>query len=50
MNDLPDNVRLLSIYQALLLSVSSMIVFVGGLAESKLAPVENLLTHLYSDE
>lgn len=44
MNTLPRNVWLLTIAQALLLSVSSMVVFVGGLVGSRLAPVENLAT------
>ena len=44
MNTLPRNVWLLTISQALLLSVSSMVVFVGGLVGSRLAPVENLAT------
>ncbi|NQU52149.1 MAG: MFS transporter, partial [Bacteroidetes bacterium] len=41
---LPRNVWILTISQALLLSVSSMVVFVGGLIGSKLAPLENLAT------
>ena len=41
---LPKNVWLLTISQALLLSVSSMVVFVGGLVGAKLAPLENLAT------
>lgn len=44
MNNLPRNVWLLTIAQALLLSVSSMVVFTGGLIGSKLAPFENLST------
>ena len=44
MKSLPRNVWLLTISQALLLSVSSMVVFVGGLIGSKLAPLENLAT------
>ncbi len=41
---LPTNVWLLTTAQALILSVSSMVVFVGGLVGAKLAPVENLAT------
>ncbi len=41
---LPKNVWLLTISQALMLSVSSMVVFVGGLVGSQLAPLENLAT------
>ena len=41
---LPINVWILTIAQALILSVSSMVVFVGGLVGAKLAPVENLAT------
>lgn len=41
---LPANVWLLTIAQALMLSVSSMVVFVGGLVGAQLAPVENLAT------
>ncbi|MFB6318448.1 MFS transporter [Saccharicrinis sp. FJH54] len=41
---LPRNVWILTIAQALILSVSSMVVFVGGLVGSKLAPMENLAT------
>lgn len=41
---LPRNVWLLTISQALMLSVSSMVVFVGGLVGSQLAPVANLAT------
>jgi len=41
---LPMNVWILTIAQALILSVSSMVVFVGGLVGAKLAPVENLAT------
>ncbi|NQU88608.1 MAG: MFS transporter [Mariniphaga sp.] len=44
MKSLPRNVWLLTIAQALLLSVSSTVVFVGGLIGSKLAPLENLAT------
>ena len=44
MNRLPQNVWILTISQALMLSVSSMVVFVGGLVGSKLAPLENLAT------
>ena len=44
MNQLPRNVWILTISQALLLSVSSMIVFTGGLVGAKLAPLENLAT------
>lgn len=44
MNSLPRNVWILTISQALMLSVSSMVVFVGGLVGTKLAPVENLAT------
>ncbi|MGQ8337399.1 MFS transporter [Sunxiuqinia sp. A32] len=44
MKSLPRNVWLLTISQALLLSVSSMVVFVGGLVGTKLAPLENLAT------
>ena len=41
---LPMNVWILTIAQALILSVSSMVVFVGGLVGAELAPVENLAT------
>jgi MFS family permease len=41
---LPRNVWLLTISQALMLAVSSMVVFVGGLVGAQLAPVENLAT------
>lgn len=41
---LPRNVWLLTTSQALMLSVSSMVVFVGGLVGAQLAPVENLAT------
>ncbi|HPF52245.1 MAG TPA: MFS transporter, partial [Draconibacterium sp.] len=41
---LPTNVWILTIAQALMLSVSSLVVFVGGLVGSQLAPVENLAT------
>ena len=41
---LPRNVWILTIAQALILSVSSMVVFVGGLVGSQLAPLENLAT------
>lgn len=41
---LPKNVWILTISQALILSVSSMVVFVGGLVGAQLAPVENLAT------
>ena len=44
MNSLPRNVWILTIAQALLLSVSSLVVFVGGLVGTKLAPLENLAT------
>ena len=44
LGDLPRNVWILTIAQALILSVSSMVVFVGGLVGSKLAPMENLAT------
>ncbi len=44
MNSLPRNVWVLTIAQALILSVSSLVVFVGGLIGTKLAPVENLAT------
>ncbi len=44
MNSLPRNVWILTISQALLLSVSSLVVFVGGLVGTKLAPLENLAT------
>jgi len=44
MKNLPKNVWLLTISQALMLSVSSMVVFVGGLVGSQLAPVANLAT------
>ena len=43
-NRLPRNVWILTISQALILSVSSMVVFVGGLVGSQLAPLENLAT------
>ncbi len=43
-NALPKNVWLLTISQALILSVSSMVVFVGGLVGTQLAPLENLAT------
>ena len=41
---LPRNVWILTASQALILSVSSLVVFVGGLVGSQLAPVENLAT------
>ncbi len=41
---LPRNVWILTISQALMLSVSSMVVFVGGLVGAQLAPLENLAT------
>ncbi len=41
---LPRNVWLLTVSQALMLSVSSMVVFVGGLVGTQLAPIENLAT------
>lgn len=41
---LPQNVWILTVAQALLLSVSSLVVFVGGLVGTKLAPLENLAT------
>ena len=44
MNSLPRNVWILTISQALLLSVSSLVVFAGGLVGSRLAPLENLAT------
>ena len=44
MNKLPKNVWLLTISQALMLSVSSLVVFVGGLVGAQLAPFENLAT------
>jgi|GEM_PF-4590221 hypothetical protein len=44
MKDLPRNVWLLTTSQALLFSVSSMVVFVGRLIGFELAPVENLST------
>jgi len=44
MTSLPRNVWILTIAQALILSVSSMVVFVGGLVGTKLAPLENLAT------
>lgn len=44
MINLPRNVWILTIAQALILSVSSMVVFVGGLVGTKLAPLENLAT------
>ena len=44
MNRLPKNVWILTIAQSLMLSVSSLVVFVGGLVGTKLAPLENLAT------
>ena len=44
MSVLPRNVWILTISQALILSVSSMVVFVGGLVGTQIAPVENLAT------
>ena len=44
MTRLPKNVWILTIAQSLMLSVSSLVVFVGGLVGSKLAPLENLAT------
>jgi len=44
MYQLPKNVWILAVAQALLLSVSSLVVFVGGLVGTKLAPLENLAT------
>lgn len=41
---LPLNVWILTAAQALMLSVSSLVVFVGGLVGTQLAPVENLAT------
>lgn len=41
---LPRNVWLLTISQALFLSVSSLVVFAGGLVGAELAPIENLST------
>ncbi|MCG6188724.1 MFS transporter [Maribellus maritimus] len=41
---LPRNVWILTVSQALILSVSSMVVFVGGLVGAQLAPLENLAT------
>lgn len=44
MNKLPKNVWLLTISQALMLSVSSLVVFVGGLVGTQLAPFKNMAT------
>ncbi|WP_340112297.1 MFS transporter [Maribellus mangrovi] len=44
MKELPRNVWILTIAQALLLSVSSLVVFVGGLVGAELAPLEKLAT------
>ncbi|MFY0654218.1 MAG: MFS transporter [Cyclobacteriaceae bacterium] len=44
MNRLPLNVWILTIAQALMMSVSSIVVFVGGLIGSELAPASNLAT------
>lgn len=44
MNSLPRNVWILTVSQALLLSASSLVVFVGGLVGTRLAPMENLAT------
>ena len=41
---LPKNVWLLTFSQALFLSVSSLVVFAGGLVGTQLAPIENLAT------
>ena len=44
MTKLPLNVRILTLAQALMMSVSPIIVFVGGLIGAKLAPVSNMAT------
>jgi len=44
MNRLPLNVWLLTISQALVMSVASLNVFIGGLVGTKLAPIANLAT------
>ena len=44
MKHLPKNVWLLAIAQALIMSVSSVVVFVGGIIGTSLAPIENLAT------
>ncbi len=44
MKALPRNVWLLTSAQALMMSVSSMVVFAGGLIGTKLAPIEKLST------
>lgn len=44
MNKLPINVWILTLAQALMMSVSPIIVFVGGLIGTKLAPVSNMAT------
>ena len=41
---LPRNVWLLTIAQSLMMSVSSMVVFAGGLIGAKLAPIDKLAT------
>ncbi len=44
MNKLPRNVWILTIAQALMMSVNSLVVFVGGIVGAKIAPVEKLAT------
>lgn len=44
MSQLPRNVWLLTIAQSLMMSVSSMVVFTGGLIGTKLAPIDKLST------
>lgn len=44
MNQLPRNVWLLTVAQCLMMSVSSLVVFAGGLIGSQLAPVAKLST------
>ncbi len=43
-NKLPLNVWLLTVTQALMMSVGSLVVLVGGLVGAKIAPLENLAT------
>ena len=43
-NKLPLNVWLLTLTQALMMSVGSLVVLVGGLVGAKIAPLENLAT------
>ncbi len=44
MNQLPRNVWLLAIAQSLMMSVSSLVVFAGGLIGARIAPIQKLST------